>query len=384
MRRLLWLVPLVGLPTAVTAQSSEFGTRGLGLPGRALSVRALGTSGSFALFDSTSSANPASIGAVPALTATFTLLQNFRSSQAPGQSVTGRDTRFPQIGVFGPVGRRPFTVGLTYSTYTDRDFSVATTSDLLLRGVPVTSYDTLTSRGGLNDLRLATAYRGLAGWQFGIGFHIITGSARTDLRRSFSDSGFTPVHQRAEISYVGFGLSGGVIHAIGDHLGIALAARTDGTARVDRDSTRVNRIGLPNTWGAALRWTPSSRLSLAAEGSYRTWSEADAALVAGGGTGAQSTKGFSLGGVYVTDARRPSRRPIRFGVHYAQLPFPLVAGDRPSELGLALGSGIHFTDSRSHRDVASLDLSLEHVWRREAAGYREQAWLLALGVSVRP
>jgi hypothetical protein len=382
-RPFLPLVLLALAPTALLAQSSEFGTRGLGYPGRAESVRARGTGGSVGLFDAGSSLNPASLTDVFALTATFTGMENFRSSTGPSGTISGRDMRFPQITVAGPVGRRPFAVGMSYSNYTDRDFSVATTSTLELRGVPVTSFDTLTSRGGLNDLRLAVGYRGPSAWNFGVAFHLITGSARTELRRDFSDTAYAAVFQSAEISYAGVGVSAGVTHTTGP-LSIALMARSDGNANVDRDSTRVSRIGLPMSFGAGVRYHAGSRLDLAVQTLYRGWSTADSALIAGGGTGARNSIAVAAGGEYVTDLRRPYRRPIRFGARYARLPFPVVSGGQPSEFGLSLGTGTRFLDSRTRRDVAGLDLALEHVWRREGSGYREGAWLISLGITIKP
>jgi len=382
-RLFLPLLLLSAAPLPLMAQSSQFGTRGLGLPGRGQSVRSLGTGGSFGLFDPGSSQNPASLAEAYVLTATFAGMENFRSSTGPGGTLSGRDMRFPQITAAGPVGHRPFGVGVSYSTYTDRDFSVATTSELELRGAPVSSFDTLTSRGGLNDLRLGAAWRGPSAWNVGVAFHLITGSARTELRRGFSDSAYSPVFQSAEISYAGVGLSVGVLHAMGP-LTVALMARTDGHANVDRDSTRVNRVGLPASFAAGVRYHAGSRLDVAAEGNYRGWSAADAALVAGGGTGAQNSVGFSAGGEYVTDLRRPYRRPIRFGARYARLPFPVVSGGRPSEFGVSIGSGTRFLDPRTRREVAGLDLSLEHVWRRESSSYREGAWLLSFGVTIKP
>jgi hypothetical protein len=47
------------IPAALSAQSSQFGVRGLGFPGRALAVRAMGSGGGFGMFDAESSQNPA-------------------------------------------------------------------------------------------------------------------------------------------------------------------------------------------------------------------------------------------------------------------------------------------------------------------------------------
>src|SRR4029078_7866479 len=102
--------------------------------------------GSLGLFDSGSSENPAALADAFVLTATLTGMENFRSPTGPSGRRSRPDTRCPQITVAGPVGHRPFGIGLSYSNYTDRDFSVATTRVLELRGGPVVSSDTLTSR----------------------------------------------------------------------------------------------------------------------------------------------------------------------------------------------------------------------------------------------
>jgi len=63
MRRLiLLLLALAAVPPVLCAQSSQFGVRGLGLPGRQQSARAMGSAGAFAFFDGESSVSPASIG----------------------------------------------------------------------------------------------------------------------------------------------------------------------------------------------------------------------------------------------------------------------------------------------------------------------------------
>src|SRR5258705_8993979 len=51
------------------AQSSQFGIRGLGLPGRSLSTYAFGTGGALGMFDPASRPNPPPPGRLPAPTA---------------------------------------------------------------------------------------------------------------------------------------------------------------------------------------------------------------------------------------------------------------------------------------------------------------------------
>ena len=83
MARLFVLLVLVMAPGVTLAQSSQFGVRGLGFPGRGLATRAIGTGGAFGLFDPESSLNPAAIGGVLNLTSVFTISQGFRSVENP-------------------------------------------------------------------------------------------------------------------------------------------------------------------------------------------------------------------------------------------------------------------------------------------------------------
>ena len=378
MRRLLLLGLLVLWPATAVAQASQFGVRGLGTPGRAISTRAVATSGAFGLFDPQSALNPAALGGLPAMTATFNGAQSFRSVDNPAGSESLRSSRFPHASFAGPVPGSPVVVGLSYSTYANRDFSVATSDTLQLRDDLVPVSDTLSSRGGLSDLRFAASYRWRERTTVGGSFHVITGSNRMESRRTFADDQYLPVEQSAELSYLGVGVSLGVVQQLGPALWVAAVARSDGNVKVDRDSVRVSQVDLPYTAGLGLRWRATGRLDLAAHGLYHTWSGANSDLLASGGTGAENTYEVALGGEYVSDPRRPYRRPIRFGGHYATLPFPLQPGVQPTEFGLSIGTGTRFAQER-----AGVDVALEHVWR-SAGDFDERAFVFSVGVSVRP
>jgi hypothetical protein len=377
-RRALVVLGLAILPGAVAAQSSQFGARGLGFPGRGLAVRAIGTGGAFGLVDPESSQNPAALGSVLNLTSVFTLTQGFRSVENPAGTASVRDTRFPQLMVAGPVRPLPATVGFSFSNYTSRDFSLATSETIDLRGVPVNVSDTFSSRGGLNDFRIAGAYRLGSQWAVGGGFHIISGSNRLTSVRIFDEPGYLSSRQKSELSFTGVGVSLGVTRQLGPNLAVSGMVRSDGHVNMDRDSTRVGTIDLPYTFGMGLRWHPSPALDLAGQAQLRTWSGANSDLLAMGGTGAQNTFEAAVGAEYASDPKRPYRRPIRLGAHYATLPFPLVAGQHGREYGVSVGSGLRFAQQR-----AGLDVALEHVWRSEGA-HSENGFILSLGISVRP
>jgi hypothetical protein len=365
-------------PVTVASQASQFGVRGLGVPGRPLSTRAAGSSGAFGMFDAESGLNPAALSGLAVMTANFNGTQSFRTAENPAGSESLRDSRFPHVAFGGPVPGTPLVVGLSYSTYANRDFSVATRDTVELREVLVPVSDTLSSRGGLSDLRLAAAYKLRERIAVGSAFHIVTGSNRLESRRTFSDGQYLPVEQSAELSYAGVGVSVGAVQQLGAGLWVAAIARSDGKVIVDRDSARVSQVDLPYTLGLGVRWQASSRLDLASHGIFRTWSGANSDLLASGGTGADNTFEASIGGEYIGDPRRPYRRPIRFGARYATLPFPLQPGVQPKEFGVSLGSGVRFAQDR-----AGIDLAVEHLWR-SAGDFKERAFVISIGVGVRP
>ena len=379
-RSLLVLLVLLVLfvPAALSAQSSQFGVRGLGFPGRGLAVRGLGSGGGFGLFDAESSQNPAALANVTALTSGFTITQGFRQVENPAGTASVRNTRFPQLTVAGPVHTLPIAVGFSFSNYTSRDFTLATSGTIDLRGTPVNVSDTFSSRGGLNDFRIAGSYRLGARWSVGAGFHVISGSNRLTSTRIFDDPGFLSSRQRAELSYTGVGMSVGITRLFGANLGLSALARSDGHLNVDRDSTRVGTIDLPFSFGFGVRWHPVPALDIAGQTMVRTWSGANSDLLAMGGAGAQNTIEVAAGVEYTTDLRRPYQRPLRFGGRYATLPFTLVSGQQGHEIGVSAGTGLRFAQQR-----AGMDLAIEHVWRSEGV-YSENGFLISLGVSVRP
>jgi hypothetical protein len=374
----LWVL-LALTPHLLAAQSSQFGVRGLGYPGRGIATRATGSSGAFGLFDPESSQNPASIGATTTLTSVFTGSQGFRHLENPGGSATLKDTRFPLLSVAGPVRQSGAALGVSYSNYTSRDFTTVNGATVDLRGVPVGVVDTFSSRGGLSDFRAAGAYRLHDKWLFGVGFHVITGSNRLVSTRLFNDPSYLSARQRSEVSYAGVGLSAGVVRQFGPNFAMAGMARTDGRVNVDRDSIRVGAIDLPYSFGLGMRWRPSPKLDLATQTILRTWSGANSDLLEQGGTGAENTVEVAVGLEYVSDVKRPFRRPLRLGARYATLPFPLTPGEQGHEFGISAGTGIRFAQQR-----AGIDVSLEHQWRSEGSAYSERAFILSVGVSVRP
>ena len=125
-------------------------------------------------------------------------------------------------------------MGLSFSNYTARDFTLASSDTLTIRDTPVPVSDTLQSRGGLSDLRAAGAYRLGNDWVLGGAFHVITGSTRLSSRRTFADSSYRPARQRSELSYAGIGFSLGMVRHFGQALSVESAKGIKDAGKIDQ------------------------------------------------------------------------------------------------------------------------------------------------------
>lgn len=378
-RTVMFLLALAGTyGTSLPAQSSQFGIRGIGLPGRGLSVRALGAGGAMSLFDGGSSQNPAALALLPSASMVFSTTQSWRNSENPGGEASSRDQRFPHIMIGGPVPGSGLAAGLSFSTYADRDFTLVTEGVESPRGVPVEVTDTLGSTGGISDLRLGVAWTPASRIQVGAGLHFLTGSNRMFSRRAWADTNYVAVRQAAELSYSGMGVSIGMTIQATPRLFLAGAVRQDGRLKIERDSTPAGELDLPWTFAAGARFRPTDRLALSAQVSSRDWAVADPELVAQGGVGARNTIEYSGGLEYARNTRRPDHLPLRLGVRHGQLPFLLAQGSQPKEFAISAGTGFRFAG-----DLGGIDLAVERVMRKQGESFRESAWQLTLGVSVR-
>ena len=376
----VFFLALLAAGTAdLNGQSSIFGARGLGFPLRPISTHARATGDAFGLFDGESSLNPASLGDARAVVAGFSVVPSWRRTTTNAGNTTLRETTFPLTYVFGPIGESPVAVGLSIAGYADRDFSFASRYTVSVRGVQVPVFDTLASLGGLSEIRLAGAYRLGAGTVVGGGFHIITGSSRISARRGFADSSYLPIRSSVEQSYAGVGFSIGLLQRVGRSVAVAALARSDGRARVDNDSTFVYRVDLPYTFGLGARLLAGRRVLLAASGLYHTWSSANSDLLAQGGVGARNTVEGSFGLEVARSLRHPAHFPLRLGVRYATLPFPVTSGDQPHQFSVSGGTGARFGHDR-----AGVDLAFDYAWRSATGPERERALTLTLGLSIKP
>jgi hypothetical protein len=382
MRRTRLLALLVaGLASSSPAAAdSVFGIRGLGLLGRPLSARASTSGGAFALFDGTSALNPASLAQFGGTAGWASLAATTRSFSDGALTSTLGSTRFPLFGFVTTAGRHA-VVGVTVGEYLDRTWSVSTTQDTLLRDTAVTFQDQATSTGGVSDVQVGGAYRLGGGVAVGLGLHVLVGSTRQEIQRSFTLAGFSNYSEVATTEFSGVGVSAGVSARITGRLAAAASVRFNGRLKATVGGTTSARVALPVELGAAVLYAPTNGIGLAATAGYQTWSRASADLAAAGQPGTRSVWNLAVGGELTALRWRGDVVPLRVGYRWRQLPFPLAAtgGTAPlSEQAVSAGLGIGLAGGR-----ATLDAGFE-VGSRSAGTARERFTTGFVGLTVRP
>ncbi len=350
-------------PDRLAAQDSQFGIRGLGTPGRWESVRSRSTGGAFGPFDPLSPLTEAPLADIGQLTATAVGGTSHRDVAVGGTTTALRATRFPLMGVAGPVRPR-LAVAAGFTTYLDKSWDVTLRDSFLLRGVLQRYTDEITSDGSVADVRLAAASRLSRRIAIGAAVHVLAGSTRMTAERRFDDSTFHPVQQSADVRYDGFGVSGSVLIGLAPGLSIAGWARSDNRLRAKVADTTSAVTDLPLMAGGGLLIVPSPSARFAAAAAWRSWSKA--------GAGAFDTWTWSAGAEFGS-----RRMPIRLGARGGQVPFG-PGPKAPTEVAGSLGTGRAFAQGR-----AFVDLGLERLERR-GGGLTERVWTVLVGLTVRP
>ena len=344
------------------AQDSQFGIRGLGIPGRWESVRARTTGGAFAAFDAASALADAAMVESTVLTSTLVVAPSFRSVDTPFGDADLRATRFPLFTVSGTIGR--WAVGGGFSTYLDNSYEVITRDSALVRGEMVSFVDDFASDGGVSDIRFAVARRIGPRLALGLGLHAMTGSARITAVRVFTDTGrYATVRDTQLVRQTGFGVSASALLTPSPRLSIIGYARGDDEFKTKLDRNEVGTIDLPNMFGGAVRLTLGQNARLAGSVTYRPWSIS--------GPGAFNTLNWSAGlevGSSVT--------AIRLGGRAGQLPFG-PGTSPPAEWGVAAGLGRVFASRHGVMDVG-----IERLVRT-GSGLEEVVWTVPIGFTIR-
>jgi hypothetical protein len=364
-------------PAALHAQNSIYGTRGIGFPGRAASVRSLALGGGADMFDRGASLNPALAGTFRQVTVGVVSATTFRQFTVGGVDASGlRETRFPLAYLGGGIRRSNLSYQLSISTYAERTFDAQTTDTVMIGGVPMQVQDQVSADGGVVDLRAAFGYTVSAKFAFGAAYHRLAGSSRFSATRTFESVEFQPFQEDDALRYSGNGFSAGVLWLPNPTLGFAFSGRMNSSLGGELDDQSTVDVALPISLAGGGWIALGSQMHITTTARWRSWSRGQDDL-ASTGTRAFNTLEVGSGLEIGSLGEGGLRFPIRLGVRYAELPFS-PNDDQPTEWNFAVGTGAPFAGNR-----AVIDLALQR-FTREGAGASEQGWYFAVGITITP
>lgn len=361
---------------ALAAQGSISGL-GFGYPVGGGSVRTNGTGGSFMEFDALTPINPAAVGGLTRTVIGAQAEPELRTLTSNGVSENSRLQRIPLIMVVFPA-RRGVAVSLSTASFLDRTFTTTETGAAQIDGAGVSTSDLTNIRGAINDLRAAVGWQINPRFRVGVGGHIYTGEHQATRERTFSDSlAFGNVLDSSRVTYFGSALSVGGEASLG--LGFTvLASYRHGNgidARV-RD-TVVSNANIPSRTGLALRYDGIVGSVFAVGLEQTRWS--DMRTLGSANSASADARNWHAGAEVSGPRVRGLPLLVRGGYARNQLPFSTV-GQIARENRLTAGLGIPVA-----REAASIDLSVQRATRSmTGSDVKEAAWLLGIGVQIRP
>jgi hypothetical protein len=361
-------------------------TFGFGYPPGQLSTRAQATGGAVAEIDPVSTLNPAALINWGGSAVYFQIEPEFRRVSTAEASDRTTTARYPLTGGALSLGSR-WAVGISASTFLDRSWATTSRTTHLLGSEEVPATTTFRSEGAINDVRLALAWAPRPWLRVGLGAHALTGQNRLTVLDQFDDSArFDPLVQDTSISYRGTALSGGVEVRAGRVASVAASMRIGGRVRAVSGDVTLGRATVPTRFGVTVAYLGIANSAIALRTAYDQWSSLEG--LGRPGLRAVDTWDTSLG-ADVAGPRVGSDRTLmlRAGVRWRTLPFS-VGVPAPDD-----GFNAHSVRERSFsvgagtalaRGRAAVDLGVIRATRDAGLPVDEQAWILTIGMQVRP
>jgi|HubBroStandDraft_6_1064221.scaffolds.fasta_scaffold28035_3 hypothetical protein len=369
------------LPASLVAQGN-ISTQGFGYPTGQLSARAEGGAGAFGEFDAQSPINPAAIASDRTTQIHFQYDPEFRTVDVGNTHETSTTSRFPLAMISGPIWGGG-AIALSWSTLLDRTFQVSQTS--LINNYTSGQKDTLTSTiqssGGINDIRVSAAWAFGSWLAIGGGFDLFTGENRLLQQVTVTDTipnQYSQSQFKNSLSYDGVGASGGITMRPVKWLGLAGSFRYGGGISVrEGDSATVAHGLIPARVGGGLLLNPLQGLLISARYDWEEWSRLN--LLEHGDLQAQNGGGWSVG-ADIEGPKLGTNRYITLRVGGGNRPLPYVLdGVSIHETDISGGLGIPLLLQRS-----VLDVSIIHADRTPVLGISEKAFILSVGLTIRP
>lgn len=371
--RLAALVALLAIPVVGSAQGG-LGSQGFGYPVGQMSGATLGTGGAAAESDPNSGINPAAISQPNRFSLMLQFEPEFRRTTVSGASDKSSLVRFPSFVASGSFGRFVFSGGVT--TVLDRTWTNTYADSLLVGGAWVPATVIAQSEGSLSDVRAAVSYVVHRRLQVGLGLHGMTGENRTGLTYIFPDtSGVGGVNQAAGFGYEGAAVSLGIVTEPRAGLQLSASMRSGGALTLEQGGNEVGAASVPTRFGIGATWAAIPGVAFSARVEQIRWSDLE-------GLGSSQVSLFdateyALGAEFLGPRLGGTNSAVRAGLRDRTLPFG-ISGNAIRERILAGGLGVPLSRGR-----AQIDLALQRA-TRTAPGMSEKAWLITVGLGIRP
>jgi len=350
-------------------------TLGFGYPMGGLSARAVGSGASLAGIDPQSPVNPAAIVLNARAQGYAQYEPEFRTVDASGARTSTTTSRFPLFIVTGRQGLATFS--LSFSSFMDRTW-VNTYADTQSLGTERIASTVVTqSVGGISDGRVAMAWSFSERLHVGAAVHVYPGQNRVSVGRAFSDSSHAGSFQVGnEYSFAGTAMSFGAVYIPGAHFILSGDLRAGGALTMRRgDSTVVGEGKVPFRYGVSASYDgiPGSVFNLRIGGEH--WSDLRGlgAPTLGLDDATEVAVGTEIAGPRISG----TPLMIRAGYRTRGLPFTYAAS-AVKESSVAGGVGVPLVGGRAIVDVGVSRAS------RTSAGISEKAWVVSVGVGIRP
>ena len=374
---------------AAGAQGSA-ASQGFGYPTAQLGSRAAATVGAFTEFDETTPLNPSALLGWRNAGVHFQYEPEFRTTEANGATIRSAVNRVPVVLAALPVGSRS-VIALSLSTLLDRTWGTDVVDRRLVGAESLYVNEISSSDGGMNDIRIAGAFRVRDWLDVGVGAHAIVGLdrfnqtvtlSRTDPRTDTTKSTeFSPYGQSADIRFSGSAFSAGVTVRPNRHVAVALSARRGENLTLTRRDSTLGTARVPDRLGAGVVWELVPRTTLAADADWTGWSSL-ASLSSQ--SKPQDALGLSIG-VETPGPRFAGRAlTLRGGFRHRELAYnapvssaggaPVFGQVKENALGLGLSAPFAY-------DRALLQIYGQRALRSVAA---EKSFTFGVGISIRP
>ena len=363
------------LPSAGRAQGA-LSTQGFGYPIGGLGARAAASGGSLAEFDHLSARNPAAVAGWGRSGLYFQYDPELRTLQSGELTDRTTTARFGTLGAGFIVGER-WTIGVSSHSFLDRSWSTSVRSGQRLGDDSVSFTERFSSRGGIGDKRLAVAYRLFQRLTVGGGLHLYSGENRLNLVREFDDSvRFGTLDRDVTLSYTGTGASAGFVLTPARWISLAGSVRQGGTMRLRVVDTVRSEAKVPSRYGGAVRLDAIPGITLMGSVDRIEWSRMNGL----GSSQAAARDGWDHGVGAEFAGQRTRNAAWVYSLGYRQRDLPFRAnGAVVSERSVSGGVSLPLAGPRG-----TIDVALQRATREAAGSTSERAWLVSVGLSVRP